>query len=63
MCQSSAYIVKGDEKELLMEDVSEVIPEEKGLTLLGLMGQEKHVDAQIKRMDLMGHEILLEKEE
>ncbi len=63
MCQSNAYIVRDGEKELFMEDVSEVIPEQDGLTLSGLMGEEKFIAADIQKMDLMDHEILLEERE
>ncbi|SDL10813.1 CooT family nickel-binding protein [Halarsenatibacter silvermanii] len=63
MCQSTAYIVRDGEKELFMEDVSEIIPEKEGLTLSGLMGEEKFIEAEIQKMDLMDHEILLEERE
>jgi len=60
MCQSNAYLLKKGEKQLFMEDVSEVIPGEDGLTLLGMLGEEKFIKASIKKLALTDHEIILE---
>ena len=60
MCQSSAYLVKGDAKELIMEDVSDVTPENGELLLKGFLGEEKRIKAKIKELKLTDHQILLE---
>ena len=60
MCQSNAYVMQEGQKKLFMEDVSEVIPVEGGLTLIGMLGEEKFINASIKKLALTDHEILLE---
>ena len=37
MCESTAYVQRGDAEELLLEDVARVIPVEGGFLLLGLL--------------------------
>ncbi len=59
MCQSNAYVLRNGEKELFMEDVSEVIPQDKGWTLVGMLGEKKFVEASIERLALTDHEIVL----
>ncbi len=60
MCQSNAYLQKSGDKKLFMEDVSEVIPTQEGLTLKGMLGEEKFIKANIKKLALTDHEIILE---
>ena len=60
MCQSNVYVVKNGEKHLFMEDVSEVIPVENGLNLVGMLGEEKFIQATIKKLALTDHEIIVE---
>ncbi len=60
MCQSNAYILRNGEKELFMEDVSEVIPEGDGVTLIGMLGEQKYVKAYIKKLALTDHQIVLQ---
>ena len=62
MCQSNAYVLKNGGRELFMEDVGEVVPSEEGLTLVGMLGEEKFIKASIKKLALTDHEIILEEE-
>jgi predicted RNA-binding protein len=60
MCESSAYLVKGDKEELIMEDVSILRPEGSELYLQNIFGEQKRLKARIKEMNLLDHRLLLE---
>jgi predicted RNA-binding protein len=59
MCQSTAYILKGDKEEEVMTDIASIIPEGTTLRLISLFGEEKKVEASIEQINLLGHKILL----
>jgi predicted RNA-binding protein len=59
MCQSTAYILKGDIEEEVMTDIATIIPEGTTLRLISLFGEEKKVEASIEQINLLGHKILL----
>jgi predicted RNA-binding protein len=59
MCQSTAYILKGDKEEEVMTDIATIIPEGTTLRLISLFGEEKKVEASIEQINLLGHKILL----
>jgi predicted RNA-binding protein len=61
MCEASAYIVRKDgREELLLEGVDLVEPEEGGLRIVSIFGEQKVIKARIKAMSLVNHRILLE---
>ena len=63
MCEANAYLntVEGKE-ELLMEGVNILRPEEQGIYLQSIFGEQKVVKAHIKEMHLLDHRIILEKD-
>ncbi|ABB14594.1 MULTISPECIES: CooT family nickel-binding protein [Carboxydothermus] len=63
MCEASAFIVNGDKEELFLERVDKLIPTEEGLLLENIFGQRKVIKAKIKRLELVDHRILLERED
>ncbi|GAV25589.1 RNA-binding protein [Carboxydothermus islandicus] len=63
MCEASAFIVNGDKEELFLERVDKLIPTEEGLLLENIFGQRKVIKARIKRLELVDHRILLERED
>jgi len=62
MCQSTAYILKGDKEEEVMADIATIIPEGTKLRLVSLFGEEKEVEASIQEINLLGHKIILKQE-
>ena len=60
MCESNAFLKKGDTEELVLENVSFVHPKDGKLVLASLFGDEVVLDAVIVQIDLMAHKILLE---
>ena len=63
MCEANAYILKNGAEELLLESVDKIIPQEDGILLENIFGQQKLVKARIKEMALVSHRIILEKTE
>jgi len=59
MCEAKAYIVKNDHEQLVMQDVTLVQPEGETCLLVNLLGEQKLVQGQIVRIDLLHHTIHL----
>ena len=60
MCEANAYLLKQGKEELVLEDVSILRPEEDGLYLQNIFGEQKRVRARIKELSLVDHRIILE---
>jgi predicted RNA-binding protein len=60
MCEANAYLVTADGKELVMEAVDVVEPNEEGLRLESIFGEQKFLKARIRSLALNDHQILLE---
>ncbi len=60
MCESNAYLIKAGKEELVLEDVSILRPEEGGIYLQNIFGEQKRIKARIREMNLIDHRILLE---
>ena len=60
MCQSSAYMDKNGEKELVMEDVELFEAFEDQIRLVNIFGEEKKIKAKVKNLFLVDHKIVLE---
>lgn len=61
MCEANAYLRKNGEDELLLESVDKIVPQEDGLLLENIFGQQKIIKARIKEMALVDHKIILER--
>jgi predicted RNA-binding protein len=59
MCEAVVFIVKDGDRQQLMENVVTVKPEGDKLLLTDLFGEQKLVTAEIVKVDLTGHEIIL----
>ena len=60
MCESNVYLKKGNNEELIMENVAAISPvDEKTFLLKGLLGESMEVKAIIEDINLMGHKIIL----
>lgn len=59
MCESAAYVQKGDKLERVMENVVSVDPFEGKVYLTDLLGEQKIVDGSIKEIRLMEHKIII----
>jgi predicted RNA-binding protein len=59
MCEANAYLVDGVKEQLIMESVDKVEPEDTGLRLVNIFGEQKYVQARIEALSLVDHKILL----
>ncbi len=59
MCEANVYLVEGEEKKLIMEAVETVEPEDDGLRLTSIFGDQKFIKAQIHSLSLVDHNIFL----
>lgn len=59
MCEANAYVVDGENEEMIMEKVDKVEPEEDGLRLVNIYGEQKFINASITSLALVDHKILL----
>ncbi len=59
MCEANAYLVDGDEKTLIMESVDSVEPEDDGLKLMNIFGEQHFIKASILSLALVDHNIYL----
>jgi predicted RNA-binding protein len=59
MCESSVFIERNGQQELLAEDVARVIPLGEQFRVITLLGEEHKVTADLVDIDLMSHRILL----
>ena len=59
MCEANAYLIEGDKKKLIMEAVDTVEPEEDGLRLISIFGDQKFIKARIHSLALVDHNVFL----
>ena len=62
MCEANAYLIKGEEKQLVMEAVDTVEPEKDGIRLISIFGDQKFLKARIHSLFLVDHKIFLEEQ-
>ncbi len=63
MCEANAYLIQGDEKILVMEAVDTVEPENGGIRLISIFGDQKFLKANIHAVALVDHNIFLKEQE
>ena len=62
MCESKVFLLRGEEREHVMDDVVRMEIEENGVRVYDIIGQEAFVEgARVKYADLLAHQILLER--
>lgn len=59
MCEADAYVVLEGEERLFMKSVDKVEPEDGGLRLVNIFGEQKFIKANIHTLALVEHKILL----
>jgi predicted RNA-binding protein len=63
MCEANAYLIEGDKSKLIMESVDSVEPEEDGIRLVSIFGEQKYVKATIHSLSLVDNKVFLKKDE
>lgn len=59
MCEATAYILKNGQEELFLSEVDLIEPEGDGLRLVSIFGEQKIIRADIHRLNLVNHKIIL----
>ena len=59
MCEANAYLIEGGEDKLVMEAVDTVEPEDDGVRLISIFGDQKFVKASIHSLSLVDHKVFL----
>jgi len=59
MCEANAYLIGEPENKLLMESVDTVEPEDDGIRLISIFGEQKFIKATIHSLSLVDHNIFL----
>jgi predicted RNA-binding protein len=59
MCEANAYLINGKDEQLIVESVDTVEPEDDGLRLVNIFGEQKFVKAAVHALSLVDHKILL----
>ena len=60
MCEANAYMIKGDQTTLVMEAVDKIEPEDNGLKLISIFGEQKFVNGHIYSLQLVDHKIYIQ---
>ncbi|SCJ32632.1 Predicted RNA-binding protein [uncultured Clostridium sp.] len=59
MCESAAYVIRGEKLERVMDNVVSIDPYEGKVYLTDLLGDQKIIDGEIKEIRLMDHKIII----
>ncbi len=59
MYEANAYIIRDGDEELVMEAVDKVEPENDGLRLVNIFGDQKFLHAHIYALSLVDHKVFL----
>jgi predicted RNA-binding protein len=59
MCEANVYMIRDGDEELVMEAVDKIEPEDDGLRLVNIFGDQKFVHAHIHSLFFSNHRILL----
>ena len=60
MCQSTAYMLRNGQEEMVLEDVDVLESLEGEIRMVNIFGEEKKIKARIKNLSLVDHKIILE---
>ena len=59
MCEASAYLLEGNDTTLIMEAVDTIEPQEEGLQLINIFGEQKFLKARIHSLSLVDNKVYL----
>ncbi len=59
MCEASAYLLKDDKETLIMDAVDKVEPENGGIKLVNIFGEQRFINGNIHSLSLVNHKIYI----
>lgn len=60
MCEARVYLEKEGSREEIMENVVSIKSEGEKLLLIDLFGERKYINATLKEVKLLDHQVILE---
>jgi predicted RNA-binding protein len=63
MCEANVYLLEGNDQTLVMEAVDTIEPEEEGIRLTSIFGEQKFFAAQIYSLSLVDNKVFLRQKE
>ena len=61
MCEATAYLVEDENEQMLMEAVDTVIPEDGGIRLVSIFGDQKFIKGYIHSLSLVDHKVFIKR--
>lgn len=59
MCEANAYMLEGNEQKLIMEAVDTIEPQDDGIRLINIFGEQKFLKARIYSLSLVDNKVYL----
>lgn len=59
MCEANAYLISDEDSTLLMEAVDRVEPDDSGIMLVSIFGEQKFIKGYIHSLSLVDHKIFI----
>ena len=59
MCEANAYLKEADKETLIMEAVDKVEPDEDGIRLVSIFGDQKFIKGRIHSLSLVDHKVFI----
>lgn len=59
MCEANAYLMEADKETLIMEAVDKVEPDENGIRLVSIFGEQKFIRGYIHSLSLVDHKVFI----
>ena len=60
MCEASAFLVKDNQEQMILESVDSFECDGDQIRLVNIFGEEKRLKARIRSLSLVDHKIILE---
>ena len=61
MCETNVYLKQEGKEELLLKEVGMIRPQEDGLFMRSIFGEQKNIKGKITEINLIDHKIIVEK--
>ena len=59
MCEANAYLLEGNDHKLIMKAVDTIEPQEDGIKLINIFGEQKFLKARIHSLSLVDNKVYL----
>lgn len=59
MCEANAYLLEEGNETLLMEAVDRVEPDDEGICLISIFGEQKFIKGHIHSLSLVDHKVYI----